>query len=162
MKTILVPVDFSSATDAVVTAAVDLARALRGRIVLLSVIQPPVITSELASPLIGRSRATMEAQRSAEKQLAALEKRITEDWLVTETVCLVGIPVTLIIEQAKHFSADYIVIGTHGHGAIYELLVGSTTHGVLLRAKCPIVIVPAAEREQARPRSARAGEPAAT
>ena len=31
--------------------------------------------------------------------------------------------------------------------ALYDLLVGSTTHGVLMRAKCPVVIVPASKGE---------------
>jgi len=35
------------------------------------------------------------------------------------------------------------VVGSHGHGAFYDLLVGSTTHGLLLRASCPVLIVPA-------------------
>jgi len=35
------------------------------------------------------------------------------------------------------------VLGSHGHTAFYDLLVGSTTHGILLRAKCPVLIVPA-------------------
>jgi nucleotide-binding universal stress UspA family protein len=35
------------------------------------------------------------------------------------------------------------VMGSHGHTALYDLLVGSTTHGVLMRAICPVVIIPA-------------------
>ena len=30
---------------------------------------------------------------------------------------------------------------------LYDLLVGSTTHGVLLRAPCPVVIVPPKDRK---------------
>ena len=41
MKTILAPVDFSAASEAVLTQAIALARALGGRVVLLTVIQPP-------------------------------------------------------------------------------------------------------------------------
>ena len=47
------------------------------------------------------------------------------------------------MEQAKKLGADYIVMGSHGHTALYDLLVGSTTHGVLMRAACPVVITPA-------------------
>ena len=48
----------------------------------------------------------------------------------------------LILAQAKIEDADYIVMGSHGHTALYDLLVGSTTHGVLMRAGCPVVITP--------------------
>ena len=46
MKTILAPVDFSSATQAVVTEATALARSLDGKVILLSVIQPPAPVAE--------------------------------------------------------------------------------------------------------------------
>jgi nucleotide-binding universal stress UspA family protein len=34
-------------------------------------------------------------------------------------------------------------MGSHGHTAFYDLLVGSTTQGVLKKAPCPVLIVPA-------------------
>jgi nucleotide-binding universal stress UspA family protein len=40
------------------------------------------------------------------------------------------------------------VMGSHGHTALYDLLVGSTTHGVLMRAQCPVVIVPSAKQKK--------------
>jgi nucleotide-binding universal stress UspA family protein len=49
MKTILAPVDFSKISDAVVNEAAALARALDGRVILLTVIQPPVVVTEYAA-----------------------------------------------------------------------------------------------------------------
>jgi nucleotide-binding universal stress UspA family protein len=60
---------------------------------------------------------------------------------VTETVT--GLAAEAIAEAARRFAADYIVMGSHGHTAFYDLVIGSTTHGVIQRAKCPVVIVPA-------------------
>jgi nucleotide-binding universal stress UspA family protein len=37
-------------------------------------------------------------------------------------------------------------MGSHGHNAFYDLLVGTTTHGVLRKATCPVVIVPPPQR----------------
>jgi nucleotide-binding universal stress UspA family protein len=34
-------------------------------------------------------------------------------------------------------------MGSHGHGALFEFLVGSVTNGVLKSAKCPVLVVPA-------------------
>jgi nucleotide-binding universal stress UspA family protein len=47
------------------------------------------------------------------------------------------------------------VMGSHGHTAFYDLLVGSTTHAVLKRAKCPVVIVP----PRAQPEPKRRAKP---
>ncbi|MSU70996.1 MAG: universal stress protein [Opitutus sp.] len=55
-----------------------------------------------------------------------------------------GSPVPEIIEQAQQLAADYIVIGSHGHTALHDLLAGGTASGVLKRATCPVVIIPAA------------------
>ena len=38
--------------------------------------------------------------------------------------------------------ADFIVLGSHGRGAMHDLLVGSTAHMVIRKAPCPIVLVP--------------------
>ena len=143
MKTILVPVDFSPVTDAVVQEASALARALPARVVLLTVIQPPLVVSEYG-PLMGDIvEITAAGEKHAAKQLARLEEKLNGQFVKAETVQLTGAPIRLIVDQAKKSGADYIVMGSHGHTALYDLLVGSTTHGVLMRAACPVVIVPA-------------------
>lgn len=142
VKTILAPVDFSGATDAVVAEAARLASAINGKVVLLSIIQPPVITSEYAPLMENMAEITAAGERAAGKQLASLQDALQAQNVPTETVQLNGAPIQHIVDQAKTLSADYIVMGSHGHTAIYDLLVGSTTHGVLLRSTCPVVIVP--------------------
>lgn len=142
MKTILTPVDFSAVTDAVLKEAVLLARAIPARVVLLHTVQPPVITTEYA-PLMGDLTEIMEAgEKAAAKHLDRLQRRIEGEGIACETVQLTGSPVTNIVDQARRLSADHVVMGSHGHTAFYELLVGSTTHGVLMKVDCPVVIVP--------------------
>jgi nucleotide-binding universal stress UspA family protein len=53
-----------------------------------------------------------------------------------------GITVEEILECARTIKADVIVMGRHGHGAMYNLLVGSVTEGVLKRATVPVLLVP--------------------
>ena len=82
-------------------------------------------------------------EKNAARELAKLEKKLTDKFVTTESVVVTGSPGPAILEQARESGADYIVLGSHGHTAIYELLVGSTAHIVLLKAACPVVIVPA-------------------
>ncbi len=142
LKAILAPVDFSSATDSVVAEAARLAASLEAKVVLLSVIQPPVITSEFAPLMENMAEITAAGEKAAATHLAHLQEQLQKQGIPSEAVQLNGAPVPHILEQAKAWSIDYIVMGSHGHHAIYDLLVGSTTHGVLLRATCPVVIVP--------------------
>jgi nucleotide-binding universal stress UspA family protein len=145
MKTILAPVDFSSASDAVVTEAAALARALRARVVFLNVVQPPVMMSEYAALMPNISEMTAACEKNGARELEKLEAKLAADFVMAESVQLVGAPIPLIVAEAEKLAADYIVMGSHGHTALYDLLVGSTTHGVLMRAKCPVVIVPPAK-----------------
>ena len=150
MKTILAPVDFSGATDAVVAEALSLARALEGRVVLLTVIQPPAITNEYSALMDNLAEIVAAGEKNAAKRLTQIEARLQAEKIPVETVQVNGPPIRVIVEQAKKLEADYIVMGSHGHTALYDLLVGSTTHGVLMRATCPVVITPAAKEAAKR------------
>jgi len=38
--------------------------------------------------------------------------------------------------------AELLVLGSHGHGAIHDVLVGSTSQHVIRHAPCPVVVLP--------------------
>lgn len=149
MKTILAAIDSSPISENVVAEAAALARALQGRVVLLTVVQPPVITGEYAPMIDNLAEITAAGEKAAERRLADIEKRLVAGGVPTESVQLTGAPVPFILEQARDSAADFIVMGSHGHTAFYDLLVGSTTHGVLLRAPCPVVIIPPKDKKRA-------------
>jgi len=54
-----------------------------------------------------------------------------------------------LVRVAKEHDAAALVVGNHGHGAISELLLGSTSRGVLSRAHCPVVVVRADDTDDA-------------
>ena len=149
MKTILTPIDFSAVSEAVVAEAAALARAHNGRVVLLTTIQPPVVPTEYAAFIKDVTEITAAGEKNAARQLAKLEEKLHADLVSADSIQLTGAPIPHILEQAEKLEADYIVMGSHGHTALYDLLVGSTTHGVLLRAKCPVVIVPSVKDDSA-------------
>ena len=143
MKTLLVPIDFSDVTPRVLDKATELAKALGGRVVVLHVIQPPVNLSSSDPVLIeNTARITAAAEKAADKNLERLEKGLRADLPEVELSRLTGAPVARILEQAELRSADYIILGSHGHTAVYDLLVGSTAHGVLKKATSAVIIVP--------------------
>ena len=150
MKTILVPIDFSYVTTSVLERAVELAKALEARLVVLHVIQPPVNLSASDPILIeNTTRITAAAEKAADKHLERLEKGLQADFGNVGILRLTGAPVNRILEQAELLPADYVVLGSHGHTAVYELLVGSTAHGVLKNASCPVIIVPPSAEQRA-------------
>lgn len=148
MKTILTPVDFSSATARVLETASELARAVAGEIVLLHVVQPPMVTSDYGLAMENVQEILAVSEKTAARQLAHLQSRLASDQVPVRTLQVNGAPVAAILEQAEKLSAHYVVMGSHGHTAFYDLIVGSTTHGILKKSPCPVVIVPPKEERK--------------
>jgi len=142
MKTVLAPLDFSPLSASVVKAAVALTRAIEGRLVLLHVVQPPVITSEYGAVMVNIQEIISVSEASAQKQLEQRTKRLAKAGLAISSSLLTGAPVKCILAEAQSVKAAYIVIGSHGHNALYDLLVGSTAAGVIKRSPCPVLVVP--------------------
>ena len=142
MKTILAPVDFSPISDLVVEHAATLADALNGQIVLLHVLPPvPPAPNYIATPDDIEAMATT-SRTTAVEQLTRLKDRLTAKAISVETVVLAGETGALIAAEAEKRQAAHIVMGSHGHTAFYELVAGTTTHGVVAQARCPVMIVP--------------------
>jgi nucleotide-binding universal stress UspA family protein len=56
--------------------------------------------------------------------------------------CTAGHSASMIAEIAREVGADLIVVGTHGHGRVGGLLLGSVTQGLLLAHVCPVLATP--------------------
>jgi nucleotide-binding universal stress UspA family protein len=53
-----------------------------------------------------------------------------------------------LLDVARERDAQAIVLGSHGHGPLGEVLLGSTTRGVLRRAQAPVIVVRHAEEHE--------------
>jgi len=139
MKTILIPIDFSDATNPVVEAGSAFARAVRAKIVLAHVIRPSAIVNEFSAVVESFASAV---EKNASEQLSRWKAQLQDDGFAVETGLLHGQPSVCIREEAERLAADYIVVGSHGHGALYDFVVGSTASALLKSAPCPVLIVP--------------------
>jgi nucleotide-binding universal stress UspA family protein len=146
MNTFLVPVDFSAVTEDITNTAVAFARAFAGRVVLLHVVQPPVITSEYGLPVAALQEALAAGEKAAREKLAGYTEMFRTAGFAAEAHVRQGSPVHAILEEADKAKADYIIMGSHGHGKLYDLIVGSTASGVIKRAKCGVIILPRVDR----------------
>lgn len=145
MKTFLVPVDFSAVTDEVIDTAVSFARAFQGRVSLIHVVQPPVVTSEFALPVEVLQEAMTAGEKAAAKKLDVFVQLFRNAGITCEARVVHGPPAAMIREEAERVKADFVVMGSHGHGKLYDFFVGSTASGVIKKAKCGVIIVPQAD-----------------
>ncbi len=147
MKTLLVPVDFSDSTEDVLAQAAELARQVSGRLVLLHITEPVAeyVPVGASMDVLSAAPPPLEIENIAEQEdrLADLARPYQEGGLTVDSVSVVGLAVDDILEQAERQKADYIILGSHGHGALYHLFSGSVVTGVLKRAACPVLVIPA-------------------
>ena len=160
MKRLLVAIDFSDATTRVIDLARQLARALDAEIHLLHVKElsaaatPGTLGYGLAgmpelAPMSGVPVPGLDPMpqlipesEDQKSKLALWQTEIAQDGIKVTLHEPTGLIADEILDQADAIEADFIVMGTHGHGAMYHLLVGSATKGVLKHATRPVLLVP--------------------
>lgn len=145
MKNILVPVDFSDVTQRVVNSAEDLARAFGAKIWLLHCVhEEPVYASMGEMPVMLPSPNEELSVRFADehRRLSQITASLRGHGIDVEMLFEWGVPTAEIMTCARRHQADLIVMGSHGHGAFYEMVFGSVTKTVLQHTTIPMLIVP--------------------
>ena len=143
MNTILCAVDFSDVATRVASVAGTMAMAFDARVVLLHVAPPePSFVSFEPGPQSERDFRAAEL-RQEHRDLQTLAEALEAEGVTVEPLMVPGATVEKILDEAERLEADVVVLGSHGHSALYDLLVGSVAEGVMRKAKCPVLIVPA-------------------
>lgn len=143
MKPILAALDLSGVTDAVVAQAARLAAAFEAPLTLLTVLVSPVFLESYAPPPKSLARVLTSNEKAAAARITELRDQLRARGLTVSVEIVTGHPARTIADRAATLGASHVVIGTHGHGALYDLVVGSTTQSVLKLAPCPVLVVPA-------------------
>ena len=147
MKTIITALDFSDATKDVLAAAMLMAKLQDATLHIIHVLEPePTYTAYGMTPEEFPAIQVFqnESQRRAEARLndaVTTAKTLLKD---VRAELIVGSPLHSIIDYAETQKADLIVIGTHGHGAVAALLIGSVAEGLVRKAICPTLVIPCA------------------
>ena len=139
---ILVSVDFSDATPRVLEAAANLARALSAKVWLLHVAEPePDFVGYRAGPDVVRDQVAKEF-RDEHRKIQEYAEAMRERGLEAKGLLIQGAIVDTVMAESRRLEADLLVVGSHGYGAVYDLLVGSISRGILKHADIPVLVVP--------------------
>ncbi len=79
---------------------------------------------------------------SEKRKLTEWQSELKQRGLNVALEDVTGDVVEEIMRAAESARVDLIVMGRHSHGAMYNLLVGSVTEGVLKRSRWPVLLVP--------------------
>jgi len=143
---IVVCVDLSESTEKVVSAAAEIARAVSAKLWLLHIAEPePDFIGFHVGPQSVTDSYSQKFRRE-HRQIQDIADRLRREGVDTTALLVQGPTVETILLKAAKLDADMIIAGTHGRGAMYQLLVGSVSEGILHGAKCPTLIVPTHQR----------------
>jgi nucleotide-binding universal stress UspA family protein len=140
---ILVPVDGSATSDLGLAEAIKLAKLTGARLLLLHAV-------DIASVAVTPEAAAITPKlfdvlrESGEQVLAKASGTARDAGIVAETALvdtLTGRLSDLVIEQAKKWRANLIVIGTHGRRGVGRFLLGSDAEQIVRMAPVPVLLV---------------------
>ncbi|MDA3884759.1 MAG: universal stress protein [Candidatus Delongbacteria bacterium] len=143
MKNILAPIDFSDVSEKVIFQAAELAKEFSCKLWLLHVAAPePDFVGYSVGPQEERDWRALTLQnehRYIQEKALFLEK----EGIKVTPLLVEGETISIILGKIDKFDIDMVVMGTHGHGKLYSLIVGSVSQGVLQKTTVPVLLVPA-------------------
>jgi nucleotide-binding universal stress UspA family protein len=143
---ILLPIDFSSSSQAALEIAADLALHFHAQLYLVNVI--PMFPTTTIPDLIPEGDFLHEARTQAERHLAKCHKVLTERGVKSTSSVEVGNDIVgNIMEVADREHIDMLVISTHGISGWHPLVFGSIAEKVIKLAQCPLLLLHSAKPE---------------
>jgi len=141
MRNLLVPVDLSEISIAIVEQASCFGQSLASNLWLLHVVP----ASNHSTPFnLDRDlwrREVAKGLRDRHRQLHELAERLRREHNHVFARFIAGTISTGILNEANRIHADLIIMGSHGHGNVYHALFGGVGQKVMRKASCPVMLV---------------------
>ncbi len=138
-KKILVPLDREAGAEVALPVAADLAKS-DGTVIRLVYVAPT------PSAIVAEGRVIAYADQESDRlqHLGMVYLREAAHQLAglpVEYAVRFGEPAEEILEEAREFGADLVVMATHGRSGVARLMLGSVAEAVLRRSEVPVVLV---------------------
>lgn len=149
---LLVGVDLSDSTEKIVEKVEEMAKMLSAQVWLLHIVKPepadlfiegrdPDSAGFELDPQLFRD-SLAKRFHAEHRQLQGIADRLRKAGLDTTALLVQGAAADRLLHEASKLGADMIVVGSHGRGSMYQLLLGSVSEGVLRESECPVLVVP--------------------
>jgi len=146
VKSILVPVDYSSSSGAALGYAAELAGELGASLNVVHVWDRPTYVSDTVmvhEPTGGRRSLIDMIRENAELEMKAfLKAQAVPESVKLEWRLLSGDPTGKILEAIKAGSYDLMIVGTHGRTGLRHVLLGSVAEKLVRLSPIPVLTVP--------------------
>ena len=153
--TVVVGVDNSPASRAALELAAQEARWRQAPLVAVSAFEPPLGTAVAGYPAAAM-HTEGEQKATAESELrAAVDDTLGGQGIQADLRVSAGLAGRVIIETARQTNAQLVVLAAHPARSV---LPGTVSQYVLLKARCPVTIVPAEDNEDEQDSGARSSK----
>ena len=139
-RRILCPTDFSESAKRAVGHAAALAKEMNAELTLSHAFQ----NTAYVLPVQGYPGPTPDALARLRQQLTteleAAADEVRKLGITVHTKLDEGVPHSCVIEHARAWNADLIVMGTHGRTGLAHALIGSVAERVVRGAPCAVLV----------------------
>jgi nucleotide-binding universal stress UspA family protein len=156
-KRVLVALDGSTSSEAVLRFVLEIAGPLDMTVLLLRVVEP--LTPLMAPDIYAAPLEDVEGRRrDVEEYLAPIAAALRARGIETAWAVRRGRPAEELLAAAAESGVDMIAMATHGRTGVGRLLFGSVAEAVLRRATVPVFMIRQPDRVEkpAAPRVAPA------
>jgi nucleotide-binding universal stress UspA family protein len=141
-KRIFVPIDGSYPSDLALREAIALAKDQNATIGIFHVIDLTATYSSVNSPHVVERQNALQAE--GQKVVAAGSEVVRGMGVQCDSKCISTFSkdiCDLIDNEANHWSADVIVMGTHGRRGIRRMFLGSVAEGLARISNKPLLLI---------------------
>lgn len=143
---ILVCVDLSESSEIIVDKIEELAKSLSAKVWLLHNAEPPPDHVEFTVDPVAARESLAKKFHVEHRQIQEYADRLRNAGVETTALLVHGVTVKVILQEASDVGADMIVVGSHGKGAMYQVLLGSVSKGVVHKSSLPVLVIPTHDR----------------
>jgi nucleotide-binding universal stress UspA family protein len=143
-KKIVVAIDGSDCSQIALEEAIKLAKDQKAKLLLLHVIENLFIWEPRPSDVQELQASVRKTGQDILTKGAAFAhaEGITVETKLVELLKLRTRIAELILEEVYAWSADLLVISTHGRRGVHRLLIGSVAEGIIRQGHMPILLIP--------------------
>ena len=142
MKNIILAIDFSESTQRILDNAIEVAKAFSAHLYIIHVAAPnPDFVGYEVGPKCERDAVAAHYHKE-HRELGGFADEAHQQGIAATALLVQGSTVEKLILECERLQADLMVVGSHGRSAMFQLVVGSTSEGLIRKAGCPVMIIP--------------------
>jgi nucleotide-binding universal stress UspA family protein len=139
IRRIGVAYDGTDEAGGALSAATELARALRAELVVIGIVSTELINTPAYMGRQNMASLRSDIERSVREQLDGVIAAVPEDVAAT-SVQATGDTAELLVANTEKL--DVLVMGSRGYGPLHAVLAGGVSGRVVRDAHCPVIVVP--------------------